>query len=137
MNITIPPEALEAGARASYEDWVSICVTSGGVPEEYRAWDDLEDGERDEWRDHARAACLAMLRAWPGMKTEHLSSWVMEAVWRVAMMTYHREIRRNPERAWQLAIAAALTTWPHIALSTHVEEGRRIILPLPPQEGDA
>ena len=78
MNITIPPEALEAGARASYEDWVSICVTSGGVPEEYRAWDDLEDGERDEWRDHARAACLAMLRAWPGMKTEHLSSWVME-----------------------------------------------------------
>ena len=71
MNITIPPEALEAGARASYEDWVSICVTSGGVPEEYRAWDDLEDGERDEWRDHARAACLAMLNAWPGMVQDH------------------------------------------------------------------
>ena len=65
------------------------------------------------------------------------SNQIPEAVWRVAMMTYHREIRRNPERAWQLAIAAALTTWPHIALSTHVEEGRRIILPLPPQEGDA
>ena len=37
---------------------------------------------------------------------------VPEAVWRVAMMTYHREIRRNPEQAWQLAIAAAITTWP-------------------------
>jgi hypothetical protein len=59
------------------------------------------------------------------------SKQIPEAVWRVAMMTYHREIRRNPERAWQLAIAAAITTWPHVALSTHVEEGRRIILPLP------
>lgn len=56
---------------------------------------------------------------------------IPEAVWRVAMMTYHREIRRNPEQAWQLAIAAAITTWPHVGLSTHVEEGRRIILPLP------
>jgi hypothetical protein len=55
---------------------------------------------------------------------------IPDEVWRVAMVTYHREFRRNPERAWQLAIAAALTTWPHVALSTHVEEGRRIILPL-------
>lgn len=59
---------------------------------------------------------------------------VPEAVWRVAMMTYHREIRRHPEQAWQLAVAAALTTWPHVALSTHVEEGRRIILPLTAQD---
>jgi hypothetical protein len=58
------------------------------------------------------------------------SDQVPEEVWRVAMVTYHREIRRNPEQAWQRAIAAALTTWPHVALSTHVEEGRRIILPL-------
>jgi hypothetical protein len=64
------------------------------------------------------------------------SNQIPEAVWRVAMMTYHREIRRNPERAWQLAIAAALTTWPHCALSTHVEEGRRIILPLPQEASD-
>ncbi len=41
---------------------------------------------------------------------------IPEAVWRVAMMTYHREIRRNPEQAWQLAIAAALTTWPEVTL---------------------
>jgi hypothetical protein len=58
------------------------------------------------------------------------SDQVPEEVWRVSMVTYHREIRRNPERAWQLAIAAALSTWPRVALSTHVEEGRRIILPL-------
>jgi len=62
------------------------------------------------------------------------SDQISEAVWRVAMMTYHREIRRNPQQAWQLAIAAALTTWPHVALSTHVDEGRRLILPLTQQE---
>ena len=61
---------------------------------------------------------------------------ISDAVWRVAMKTYHREIRRNPQQAWQLAIAAALTTWPHVALSTHVEEGRRIILPLPQEARD-
>lgn len=64
------------------------------------------------------------------------SNQIPEAVWRVAMMTYHREIRRHPEQAWQLAVAAALTTWPHVALSTHVEEGRRIILPLPQEASD-
>lgn len=42
------------------------------------------------------------------IKAEHIP----EAVWRVAMMTYHREIRRNPEQAWQLALAAAINAWP-------------------------
>ena len=60
---------------------------------------------------------------------------VPEAVWRVAMMTYHREIRRNPEQAWQLAIAAALTTWPAMRDSQHVsfdgQTEHAIILPLP------
>lgn len=59
---------------------------------------------------------------------------VPEAVWRVAMMTYHREIRRNPEQAWQLAIAAAITTWPAMRNSQHVSFGghieRAIILPI-------
>jgi hypothetical protein len=31
---------------------------------------------------------------------------------------------------WHQILAAALNAWPHVALSTHVEEGRRIILPL-------
>lgn len=43
------------------------------------------------------------------------SQWIPDGVWRVAMMTYHREIRRNPDKAWQLAVAAALTTWPENA----------------------
>jgi hypothetical protein len=59
---------------------------------------------------------------------------VPEAVWRVAMMTYHREIRRNPEQAWQIAIAAAITTWPTMRDSQHLSfDGRTeyvIILPL-------
>ena len=51
----IPPEALEAGARAlaryNCEQW---------------------DNDPDRWSayftDEARAACLAMLEAWPGMR---------------------------------------------------------------------
>lgn len=59
---------------------------------------------------------------------------VPEVVWRAAMMTYHREIRRNPQQAWQIAIAAALNAWPGV-FPTEMEEAagvrRRIILPLP------
>ena len=62
------------------------------------------------------------------------SDQVPEVVWRVAMMTYHREIRRNPEQAWQLAIAAAITTWPAMRNSQHVsfngQTESAIILPL-------
>lgn len=62
------------------------------------------------------------------------SDQVPEVVWRAAMMTYHREIRRNPEQAWQLAIAAALTTWPGVRESQHVsftgQTEDAIILPL-------
>lgn len=49
-NITIPSEALEAAARA--------IATMEGVPE---AWVLRQV--------RARAACLAMIRAWPGMLT--------------------------------------------------------------------
>jgi len=59
---------------------------------------------------------------------------IPDEVWRVAMMTYHREIRRNPEQAWQIAIAAALTTWPKMRESQHMSfDGRTetaIILPV-------
>ena len=60
---------------------------------------------------------------------------IPEPVWHTAMSTYHRVIRKNPGMAWQAAIAAAITRWPHVALSTHVEEGRRIILPLHEKDG--
>jgi len=55
---------------------------------------------------------------------------IPDEVWRVAMVTYHREIRRNPEQAWQLAIAAAITTWPKTLWDHTREDGTRIILPL-------
>ena len=57
-DITIPPEALEAAARAIAQndgcplDLFPVCHN------EYVGCD---------CRNEARAACLAMLRAWPGM----------------------------------------------------------------------
>lgn len=58
MNITIPPAALEAGARAlaryNCEQW---------------------DNDPDRWRayfaDEARAAFLAIVEAWPGMQHDN------------------------------------------------------------------
>jgi hypothetical protein len=64
-DITIPAAALEAGAKAAYAQWVSFCVTSGGVPEEYRTWAEIEDVGQEEWLDQTRAAFLAMIEAWP------------------------------------------------------------------------
>jgi hypothetical protein len=61
---------------------------------------------------------------------------VPENVWKAAMSRYHATVRKNPGMAWQSAIAWALENWPHVALSTHVEEGRRIILPLPTEASD-
>ena len=60
-EITIPPAALEAGARAlaryNCEQW---------------------DNDPDRWRtyftDEARAACRAMIEAWPGMRVSWLAS---------------------------------------------------------------
>lgn len=53
VNITIPPEAIEAAARA--------------VAAEVRHDWDTAGKFQDKWRAVARAACLAMLEAWPGM----------------------------------------------------------------------
>lgn len=51
--ITIPPAALEAGAKA-------LCAKAG------YAWTVTPDVHA-HWREQARAACRAMLAAWPGM----------------------------------------------------------------------
>ena len=45
-DITIPPKALEAAEKAILKEWT-----------------DMNSGA-----DAARAACLAMLKAWPGMQ---------------------------------------------------------------------
>lgn len=64
-TITIPPEALEAGARAVYFAFTEVNIGDG----EDR-WDRLLPRYRAEYREQARAACLAMLKAWPGMWNE-------------------------------------------------------------------
>jgi hypothetical protein len=63
-NITIPPEALEAAAKAIADlscppDLFGQCEAAGGCM----------------CRAEARAACLAMLNAWPGRKTENRDGW--------------------------------------------------------------
>lgn len=60
-DITIPPEALEAAARAA------LSAIMFEVEPDARA----NQLTNDEYRSIARAACLAMLRAWPGMCHAH------------------------------------------------------------------
>jgi hypothetical protein len=61
-DITIPPEALDAAAKAAYLD--HVVRSSGGY---WPDWDQLDHSVRDGYRSEARAACLAMLKNWPGM----------------------------------------------------------------------
>ena len=61
-DIHIPPEALEAGARAAYYAFTEINIGDG----EDR-WERLLPRFRAEYREQARAALLAALAAWPGM----------------------------------------------------------------------
>ena len=68
-DIIIPPAALEAGARAAYDQWRHECADEGDEPvENYREWDDLDEWEQDSFRAQARAAFLAIVEAWPGMQ---------------------------------------------------------------------
>ena len=63
-DITIPPEALEGAAEDIYNHW-QFSFT-GKVP-----W--VPGGNslmQEKARDLARAACIAMLKAWPGMEIE-------------------------------------------------------------------
>ena len=57
-DITIPPEALEAAARAIY-DILEGAVANQDYGRQMRQWEQAQE--------LARAACLAMLKAWPGM----------------------------------------------------------------------
>jgi hypothetical protein len=64
-DIHIPPEAVEAAARAAYYAFTEINIGDG----EDR-WERLLPRFRAEYREQARAALLAGLRAWPGMWNE-------------------------------------------------------------------
>ena len=60
MNITIPPAALEAGAR-------TLCN------EQRLFWHGLTTEAQDIIRGEARAAFIAMIEAWPGMRISWLA----------------------------------------------------------------
>jgi hypothetical protein len=64
-NITIPPAALEAGARVLHANLELF---------EDLPWEDLSDADQDEYREQIRAAFLAMIEAWEGMRISWLAS---------------------------------------------------------------
>ena len=62
-DITIPPAALEACARAIYLAFTEVNIGDG---EDH--WERLLPQYRAEYRAQARAAFLSMIEAWPGMR---------------------------------------------------------------------
>ncbi len=66
-DITIPSEALEAAAKELLEQFLFLYIKRNRDPFE---WDELSDEAKEDLRDKARAACLAMLRAWPDAGVE-------------------------------------------------------------------
>ena len=62
-DIHIPPEAVEAAARACYEYWRDKDTTGALPPWGTERFMPFRDG----WREQASAAILAALRAWPGV----------------------------------------------------------------------
>jgi hypothetical protein len=62
MNITIPAAAVEATARAMHDAAYKI-----DAPDDPDQWDDMPDTYKDMVRAEARAACIALLEAWPDM----------------------------------------------------------------------
>jgi hypothetical protein len=67
-GITIPAAALEAAAQRIYETWRDRDSTQLLPP-----WKYLVAQYRQTWLDQARAACLAMMTAWPGMRISWLA----------------------------------------------------------------
>ena len=61
-NITIPPAALEAGARAFIEYGVDAAV-----------WDHLGDAYKNQLQKEMSAAIAAALNAWPEMRISWLA----------------------------------------------------------------
>lgn len=59
-DITIPPAALEAGARVLHANLELF---------EDLPWEDLSDADQDEYREQIRAAFLAMIEAWPNKES--------------------------------------------------------------------
>jgi hypothetical protein len=67
-DITIPPEALEAAAEELFH------IQYG---EYHGSWADAPEWLKVTVRGEARAACLAMLRSWPGTVTNEPNDGLM------------------------------------------------------------
>lgn len=70
-DITIPPAALEAAAKADHIKWIDY-ASVGDDRSQCPTWEDLDAEQKAEAIERARAACLAMLNAWPGMYEDSL-----------------------------------------------------------------
>ena len=68
-DISIPPEALEAAAKELYEDHPYTDEDDDVIP-----WEELYMVDKKEHLDSARYACLAMLKAWPGIEVRQMYS---------------------------------------------------------------
>lgn len=66
-DITIPPEAEEAGVRADYEHWREKYAVRGETPE----WEDADPDLRAEFRASAAVIIRAAVNAWPGVCIRH------------------------------------------------------------------
>jgi hypothetical protein len=64
-DITVPPEALEAAAKELYEVDPYIDEDDDVIP-----WEELYMIDKEKYLDFALSACLAMLKAWPGIITK-------------------------------------------------------------------
>ena len=67
-DVTIPAAALEAAAQRIYETWRDRDSTQLLPP-----WKYLVAQYRQTWLDQARAAFIAMMTAWPGMRISWLA----------------------------------------------------------------
>ena len=73
-DITIPPEAVEAAARADYEMTRDEALADHGIMASltYCPWEDLSVDGKEYYMKHATAALRAGIAAWPGMWVEQL-----------------------------------------------------------------
>lgn len=68
-DITIPPEAVEAAARADYEMTRDRALSDHGIMASltYCPWEDLSVDSKEYYMEHACAALRAGIAAWPGV----------------------------------------------------------------------
>lgn len=72
LDITIPPEALEAAAIELYR-------SATHSPQGF-SWATVHPRVRERWRKNARAACIAMLAAWQTSMHRSIIGKGMDAV---------------------------------------------------------